>query len=97
MRKTQTIQIVGIGNFNIYPIVENDKEYNKVNSAGNILKKVKVVEGIPAKYSYFDDSNKEYLPQEVFTEFQGLKIQACSANFFQQQAEIRLYDKIKSQ
>lgn len=76
MRKTQTIQVIGIGNFNIYPIKEDEKEYNKINSNGVILEKIKTVEGIPAKYVYKDPDGKEYDNKEVFVDFNGIKLQS---------------------
>jgi len=76
MRNTNTIQIIGIGNFKIYPVTEEDKEYNKINSNGEVLKKVVVVAGTPTKYSYVDSNNKHYENKDIYTDFNGLKLQA---------------------
>lgn len=76
MKKTQTIQVIEIGTFNIYPVIEEDKDYNKVNSEGKILNKIKVEDGIPARYVYVDSEGKEYENKDVFVDFNGIKVQS---------------------
>ena len=75
MRKTQSIEVVGIGNFSIYPIKVEEKTYNKVNSEGLILKKKILEPNIPAKSVFIDDKGTEYDKTRVFTDFNGLKVQ----------------------
>jgi len=85
LKKTQSIEIVGVGNFNIYPIKVKEKDYNKINSNGNILNKKILEPSQPAKYVYVDDKNTEYSNDRVFVDFNGLKIQ-----------QIKRTDKIKN-
>lgn len=75
MRKTQSIEVVGIGNFNSYPISVKKKEYNKVNERGEKLSKKILEPSHPAKYVYVDDKGTEYSDDRVFTDFNGLIIQ----------------------
>lgn len=72
MKKTQTIEIIGIGNFNIYPVTINEQEYNKVSEHGLILNKKIIEPSKPAKFIYIDDKNTEYSNDRVFTDFNGV-------------------------
>ena len=74
-RKTQTIEIIGVGNFNIYPIKVKEVEYNKINNNGDVLKKKVIEAGTQAKYVYVDDKNTEYSNDRVFIDFNGYKLQ----------------------
>jgi len=85
VRKTQSIEIVGVGNFNIYPIKVKEVDYNKVNSEGKILNKKILEPSIPAKFIYVDKENNEVQKDKVFIDFNGLKIQ-----------QIKRTDKIKN-
>ena len=84
MRKTQAIEIIGIGNFNIYPIKIKEKEYNKISQDGKILDKKILEPSIPAKFIYVDKEDNEVEKDKVFVDFNGLKIQ-----------QIKRSDKIK--
>lgn len=75
MKRTQTIEIIGIGNFNIYPVTINEQEYNKVSQNGLILNKKILEPSKPAKYIYIDDKNTEYSNDRVFTDFNGVILQ----------------------
>lgn len=75
MRNTNTIEVVGIGNFKVYPIVEKETEYNKVNKDKQILTKIKIVEGSPSKYAYVDENNNQYADKDVFIDFNGTLVQ----------------------
>ena len=75
MKKTQTIEVIGIGNFSIFPIKIKADEYKKVDEKGNLLFKQEKVKGTRAEYIYVDDKGKEYPTEKVFTDFKGMKIQ----------------------
>ena len=75
MRKTQSIEIVGVGNFNIYPIKVKEQDYNKIDSEGNILKKKILEPPIPAKFIYVDDEGKEHDKNNILIDFNGVKLQ----------------------
>ena len=74
-KKTQTIEVVGIGNFNIYPIKVKEVDYNKVDSEGNILKKKILEPSQPAKFIYVDDNDKETPKENILIDFNGIKLQ----------------------
>lgn len=75
MKKTQSIEVVGIGNFNIYPITIKETEYNKISEGGLILNKKVIEAGKQAKYVYVDDTGTEYSNDRVFVDFNGMKLQ----------------------
>ena len=92
MRKTQSIEVVGIGNFNIYPITIKEAEYNKINEQGNILNKKVMVAGTQAKYVYVDNAGTEYPSEKVFTDFNGVKLQQIKRT--EQVKKFELVDKL---
>jgi len=69
-------EIVGIGNFNSYPITIKKKEYNKVNKEGDLLFKKVIEPSKQSKYIWVDEKGIEYPNEAVYTDFNGLKIQA---------------------
>ena len=75
MRKTQEIEVVGIGNFNIYPIKVKEIDYNKISQEGNILKKKILEPSKQAVYIYVDNEGNETPKEKVMIDFNGLKIQ----------------------
>ena len=85
MRKTQDIEIIGIGNFNIYPIKEKKKDYNKINQEGNILKKKILEPSKQAVYIWVNNEGIETPKEKVLVDFNGLKIQ-----------QIKRTDKVKN-
>lgn len=85
MRKTQSLEVVGIGNFDIYPIKAEEQKFNEVSQDGNLLKKVLVKKGIPAEYVWFDNDKKEYNKEKVYYDVVG--------NFVQ---EVKRTEKVKN-
>ena len=75
MIKTQEIEVVGIGNFNIYPVKVKEKDYNKISQDGNILKKKILEPSKQAVYIYVDKDGNETPKEKVMVDFNGLKIQ----------------------
>ena len=75
MRKTQAIEVVGIGNFSIYPIKVKENEYNKINQEGNILNKKILEPSKPAVFIYVDKEGNETPKEKVMVDFNGMKIQ----------------------
>jgi len=66
MRKTQTIEVIGVGSFDIYPVKAQEQNFKEVLQNGSPLKKVLVKQGIPNEYKWVDGNKKEYHKEEVF-------------------------------
>lgn len=65
-RKTQTIEVIGIGSFQVMPIKAQEPNFKEVTQEGNQLKKVLVKKGIPIEYKWIDDKKQEYNKEQVF-------------------------------
>jgi hypothetical protein len=76
MRKTQSIEVIGIGSFDIYPIKPIEQEFKEITRDGKPLKKVIAEKGTTAKYKWIDSENKEYTKQEVFYDVYGNILQS---------------------
>ena len=76
MRKTQTIEVIGIGNFEIYPVKAQEQEFREVTQEGKPLEKVLITKGIPNEYKWVDKDKKEYSKNEVFHDICGNYLQS---------------------
>ncbi len=86
MKKTQSLEIIGIGNFDVMPIKAEEQKFKEVNSEGKPLKKVLVEKGTPILYEWIDEeTNKKYSKEDVYFDVIG--------NFVQ---EIKKSEKIKN-
>jgi hypothetical protein len=70
MRKTQSIEVIGIGNFDIYPVKAEEQDFKEVTKEGNPLKKVLVTKGTPNEYKWVSE-NKDYTKSQVFYDVLG--------------------------
>lgn len=75
MRKTQQIEIIGIGKFDIYPIKADEQKYPMVNNNGDEIFKQQINKSIPATYRFIDKKGKEYEETEVFFQVLDKRIQ----------------------
>lgn len=75
MRKTHTFEIVGIGEFNEYPIKVKDKDYPIVSKDGKPLVKKVIQTGITGQYGFMDSDGKIYEKEEVFYNLNGKLVQ----------------------
>ena len=64
MRNTQSLEIVGIGDFKVYPIKTTRAEFEPINEQGEVLKSKRI--GEPSHLVYVDKTGKEYEKDEVF-------------------------------
>jgi len=85
MRKTQSLEIIGIGNFDIFPIKAQEQKFNECSKDGKPLKKIKKTDGTPIEYIWLDDDKKEYTKDEVYFDVVG--------NFVQ---EVKKTEKVKN-
>ena len=75
MRRTQSVEVIGIGNFDIYPIKAQEQKFNEVSKEGKPLKKVLVKKGISAEYKWLDEDKAEHNKEEVFFDVLGNYVQ----------------------
>jgi len=75
MRKTQSLEIVGIGNFDVMPIKAEEQKFKEVSQTGKPLKKTLKAKGVPIDYVWLDDEEKEYTKEEVFFDVLGNYLQ----------------------
>lgn len=87
MRNTQTLELLGVGSFKVYPVTSQETEYNKINEQGEVLTKKVIQKGTQAKYVYVDARGTEYTNDKVFTDFKGIKVQAIK-----QTDKVKKYD-----
>ena len=75
MRKTQSLEIVGIGNFDVMPIKAEEQKFGECSKDGKPLKKTLRAKGTPIDYVWLDDEKKEYTKEQVFYDVVGNIIQ----------------------
>ena len=85
MRKTQSVEIIGIGNFDVMPIKSQEQKFGECSKDGKPLKKTLKAKGTPIDYVWLDEDKKEYQKEDVFYNVLG--------NFVQ---EIKKSEKIKN-
>ena len=85
MRKTQSLEIIGIGNFDIFPIKSQEQKFGECNNEGKPLKKTLRAKGTPIDYVWLDEEKKEYEKDEVFFDVLG--------NYLQ---EVKKTEKVKN-
>lgn len=75
MKKIQKIEVVGLGEIELYGLKPQQQEFKPVNEAGEELTKKTKEAGKYATYVYVDESDKEYSSDEVFYNVGGKIIQ----------------------
>jgi len=75
-KKTQSLEVVGIGKFDIFPIKPIEQKFQIITKQGIPLKKVLVKKGIPSEYKYIDKDKKEHSKDEVFYDILGNFVQS---------------------
>lgn len=75
MKRTQQFQIVGVGEFDIYPIKQKPIELPRVTEEGTEVKRVMKERGTSSIYVWVDGSGKEYTDDKVFYDVSGNKVQ----------------------
>ena len=75
MKKTQQIEVIGIGKFDIYPIKAVEQKYPMVNLSGEEVFKQQVTKSIPSIFKFVDKKGKEYDKTEVFYQVLDNRIQ----------------------
>lgn len=75
MRKTHSFEVLGIGEFNEYPIKVKEDDYLIVNKKGEELVKKTLTIGVPSEYAYMDKSGNIYKKEDVFYDYKGKLVQ----------------------
>ena len=71
MKKSNKIELVGVGTFDIYPIKTEEKQFRVVSKDLRPIKKVLVEKNKQATYKYFDDKGTEYNKEDIGFDVNG--------------------------
>ena len=75
MKRTNCIEIVGLGSVNVYPIKTEERDFELVNKDLKPLKKVMVEKNKQATYKYVDGEGKDFSKEEIGYNINGRFLQ----------------------